>query len=55
MTSKFAESRNLNQMLAVGLSDEARKAVNARLMRYRPGVRRLSTPAIKTSSGSSTS
>ena len=29
MTSKFAESRNLNQMLAVGLSDEARKAVNA--------------------------
>jgi hypothetical protein len=29
MPSKFAESRNLNQMLALGLSDEARKAVNA--------------------------
>src|SRR5215467_6295248 len=29
MSSKFAESRNFNPTLAPGLSDEARRAVNA--------------------------
>jgi hypothetical protein len=55
MPSKFAESRNLNQMLALGLSDEARKAVNAAFDAISTWRTETVNTSDKTSSGSSTS
>ena len=45
MPSKLTDvtSRDFNPKLAAGLSDEARKAVNAAFAAMSPGVQRLST------------